>query len=122
MEYLWPAIAAAKGEQNIKVSPAFSKAAGEREDSPAVRGKCRAATKGDGPRCGSAAPVETGREASLEKGEQTERANHPVDGLPERLCGPLRQRGRSNGKPSLAPCVSFAPRVMISSGILIILP
>ena len=34
------------------------------------------------------APVEKGRKASLEKGEQTEKAIHPVDGSPERLCGP----------------------------------
>ena len=27
------------------------------------------------------------REAFLEKGEQTVETNHPVDGLPERICG-----------------------------------
>ncbi|HIR56558.1 MAG TPA: hypothetical protein IAA54_02735 [Candidatus Gallacutalibacter pullicola] len=31
------------------------------------------------------------REAFLRRGEQTVEANHPVDGSPERLCGPQRQ-------------------------------
>ena len=34
------------------------------------------------------APVKMGRKASLEKDEQTVETNHPVDGLPERICGP----------------------------------
>ena len=51
---------------NIKVSPAFSKAAG-------ARGQ---------------APVKQEREAFPRKGEQTEKAIHPVDGSPERFCGP----------------------------------
>ena len=33
-------------------------------------------------------PAKTGRKASLEKGEQTERGNHPVDGSLDRLCDP----------------------------------
>ena len=32
--------------------------------------------------------MKMGRKASLEKGEQTVETNHPVDGLPERICGP----------------------------------
>ena len=34
------------------------------------------------------------REAFPQKGEQTERADHPVDGSPERFCGPRRQQAR----------------------------
>ena len=49
-------------------------------------------TKGDGPREGTGrvrlAPAKKEREAFPQKGEQTERAFHPVDETPERFCGP----------------------------------
>ena len=58
-----------------------------REDSPTVWGKCHEVTKGDGRV--RLAPVKQEREAFPRKGEQTEEANHPGDGLPERICGPV---------------------------------
>ena len=42
---------------------------------------------------------EKGRKASLEAGEQTEEAIHPVDGSPERLCGPVVQSSHRTGRP-----------------------
>ena len=55
---------------NIKVSPAFSKAAGARGQAPVKK-----------------------REAPR-RGEQTGRAIHPVDGSRDRLCDPVRQSTR----------------------------
>ncbi len=55
---------------NIKVSPAFSKAAGARGQAPVKK-----------------------REAP-QRGEQTGRAIHPVDGSRDRLCDPVRQSTR----------------------------
>ena len=43
-------------------------------------------------------PWKMGRKASLEEGEQTEEANHPGDGSPERLCGPVVQSSHGTGK------------------------
>ena len=43
---------------------------------------------------GNATLLKKEREAFPQKGEQTERADHPVDGSPERFCGPRRQQAR----------------------------
>ena len=61
--------------------------AGAREDSPTEWGKCREATKGDGP-C-TAGPRKKGTQSvPPKKVSKQRRGNHPVDGSPERLCGP----------------------------------
>ena len=43
--------------------------------------------------------MEMGRKASLEEGAQTEEANHPGDGSPERLCGPVVQSSHGTDRP-----------------------
>ena len=70
--------------------------AGPREDSPAVRGKCREATKGDGPRKGRAAPVagagagspslQEGR--TLKKSKETDLGHDSIGRLLFRLAVP----------------------------------
>ena len=96
----------AKGEQRIKFSPAFFKRAPCASGAQTRRRPERAAEtlRGRGkipPQRGGnvakrqrgtgrvrLAPVKQEREAFPQRGEQTERADHPVDGSSERLCGP----------------------------------
>ena len=54
------------------------------------------------------------REAFPQKGEQTERADHPVDGSPERFCGPpsgLPAARTSPQKPGLWEQVPVADKI-----------
>ena len=50
---------------------------------------------------GREAPTKQEREAFPKTGEQTVEANHPVDGLPERICDP--PSGNHMGAESLSP-------------------
>ena len=51
--------------------------------------------------CGGEEPPQAKRNAkrSPRRGEQTERADHPVDGPPERFCGPPGGAAVITGKP-----------------------
>ena len=48
---------------------------------------------------GEEPPQKRNAKRSPQKGEQTERADHPVDGPPERFCGPPGGAAVITGKP-----------------------
>ena len=61
------------------------------------------ATKGDGP-CTAGPRRNRNAKRFPRKGEQTERGNHPVDGSPERICGPPGGAAPQTEFPKKAAC------------------
>ena len=65
------------------------------------------AGSGDSAGARGLAPVKQEREAFPQKGEQTERAFHPVDETPERFCGPAYGKETASEFPK--PAVPSKP-------------